>query len=688
MGKGKLLAGATGGLLLLASGSALADDDETDPTPDTLAFSIENMDRSVNPADDFLRYASGGWFDRVKRPADQPTFGFMQFIANRISRQMASVLTDAAATSSSAAKGSPAQQVGALYSSYVDVDRIDATGLAPIAGELARLDAVESKKELAAYLGTFSARTGHWPLVSLDIFPELTDVSRNAVYMEMGERALSVDAIYESPEDSPLRTIYREYVSAMLEVADVPAERAKAIAATSLAIDTMLHAGELDPVKKVDKRNVNNPRTMTQLRAESAGFAIDAYLQALGLQEPDRVILVDPDAARTLGKVMAAFTVDELKDYLKLRLLQAFGSVLSTKFEEPKKQVNIALLGAYSEKPREETVVEFMEKSLGQPLGHLYVDNFFSKPKENAGLDMIRRIQAAFRKRIEANDWMAETTRSAALEKVDALYYRVGYPDRWIDYGKVEVGDDPVQNLINLHEFEMARMAAKQNAPVEFWAFSEPLHTTPTVVNAAYDPSINGFQVTAAIAQPPTFSVDRDAPLYFCRLGAIIGHEMTHGFDTGGRNFDAKGNLRNWWTAKDGARFEAEAQKLIDQASAFEALPGTFMNGGLTVTENLADIGGIALAHDALMNYLAEHPDENVEIDGLSPSQRCFIAYSQLWAEQRSDGSMRVQLEDNHAPGIYRAVAPLQHLDAFYEAFDIHEGDPMWLAPQKRVDIW
>ncbi|NVK43510.1 MAG: M13 family metallopeptidase [Oceanospirillaceae bacterium] len=688
MRKSRLLTGTIGSFLLLTSVSALAEDSENRADPDKLAFSIENMDRSVDPADDFRRYASGGWFDRVERPADRPVYGFMQIMGDTISQQMASVLAEAAATSSSAAKGSPAQQVGALYNSYVDVDRIDGTGLAPIAGELARLEAVEGKEDLAAYLGAFSTRTGQWPFVNVSIFQHLSDVTRNAVYFEMGHRALTISAIYESPEDSTLRTIYRDYVTSMLEVAGVPSDRARGMAATSLAIDTLLHAGQLDPVKKVDRRNINNPRTIEELRAESADFAVGAYLQALGLQIPDRVILIDPDAASTLGKVMAAFTVDELKGYLKLRLIQSFGTVLTTKFEEPKKQVNIALLGAYAEKPREESVVEFIQKTLGQPLGRLYVQNFFSKPQVDAGLDMIRRIQAAFRKRIEANDWMAEETRSAALGKVDALYYRVGYPDRWIDYGEVEIGDDPVQNVINLREFEMARIAAKQDGPVEIWAFSDPLHTAPTVVNAAYDALINGFEVTAAIAQPPAFSVNRDAPLYFCRLGAIIGHEMTHGFDTGGRNFDAKGNLRNWWTARDEARFEAEAQKLIDQGNAFEVLPGTFMNGGLTVTENLADIGGITLAHDALMNYLEVHPDENVEIDGLSPSQRCFIAYSQLWAEQRSDGAMRVQLEDNHAPGIYRAVAPLQHLEAFYDAFDIEEGDPMWLPPEKRIDIW
>jgi predicted metalloendopeptidase len=179
-----------------------------------------------------------------------------------------------------------------------------------------------------------------------------------------------------------------------------------------------------------------------------------------------------------------------------------------------------------------------------------------------------------------------------------------------------------------------------------------------------------------------------DAPVYFCRLGAVIGHEMTHGFDSGGRNFDSQGNLRNWWTESDAARFGSETQKLIDLGSAYEALPGTFMNGGLTVTENLADIGGITLAHAALMRYLDEHPEENAEIDGFTPEQRCFIAWSQLWAEKRSDASMRAQMEDNHAPGVYRAVSPLQHVDAFYAAFGIERGDPMWLPPEERVDIW
>ncbi len=207
-------------------------------------------------------------------------------------------------------------------------------------------------------------------------------------------------------------------------------------------------------------------------------------------------------------------------------------------------------------------------------------------------------------------------------------------------------------------------------------------------MNAAYNPSANGFEVTAGIAQPPAFQADMDAAIYFCRLGAVIGHEMTHGFDSGGRLFDSSGSLRDWFTEDDTAYFEKEAQKLIEQGDKYEPIPGSFMNGGLTVKENLADIGGISLAHDALMTYLAENPEENVEIDGLDPSQRFFIAWAQMWAEKASEQTVKLQLEDNHAPGPYRTYAPLQHVDAFYEAFDIEEGDPMWLPPEKRVYIW
>jgi predicted metalloendopeptidase len=240
-----------------------------------------------------------------------------------------------------------------------------------------------------------------------------------------------------------------------------------------------------------------------------------------------------------------------------------------------------------------------------------------------------------------------------------------------------------------LSAFETGRELAKIGKPVVPDQFANTKLTLPIIINAAYNPQINGFEVPAAMLQPPTFEADLDAPVYFCRLGAIIGHEMTHGFDSGGRMFDAVGNLRDWWTPADSAAFEAEAQKLVDQTNAFEVLPGLMANGPLNVKENLADVGGINFAYQALTDYLADHPDENVEVDGLDPAQRCFIAWAQMWTMKATDQYLRyVVANDNHPPNFYRSVAALQHVDDFYEAFDIGPGDPMWLAPEKRVNAW
>lgn len=242
--------------------------------------------------------------------------------------------------------------------------------------------------------------------------------------------------------------------------------------------------------------------------------------------------------------------------------------------------------------------------------------------------------------------------------------------------------------MMNLAAFSFAKLREKFGGPVNTEPFNSS-STYPTVINAGYNPQINGFEVPAAMLQPPAFEYDLDASVYFCRLGAIIGHEMTHGFDSGGRQYDASGSLRNWWTQDAEAAFEAEAQKLVEQADAFEALPGLHVVGAQTVKENMADVGGINLAHDALMTYLEEHPEQNTEIDGLTPSQRCFIAWAQLWTEKRTEAALRNQVtNDYHAPNSYRAVAPLQHVDAFYEAFGIEEGDLMWLPPEKRVNAW
>lgn len=686
--KSKLLTGTVAGFLLLTSGPVFSNDHAGQADVDQFAFSVENMDRSVDPADDFLRYAAGGWMARVERPEDKASLTFLELMSDNVSDLLKTVVVDAGAKADEAVAGSPARQVGMLYNAYTDVEAINATGIEPLRPELDRLYAIKNKDELGSYLGHYTKITGTWPIFGIDVFNDLSNADRNAVYVAGGERLIPIRAIYLAEEGSPLREAYKKYVTDVLVIANYDETRAREIAGTALAIDTMLLKGEMDPVLRVDTRNLNNPRTFDELQAQAPGFDFSAFFAGLGFTRPDNVILMDTGYPAVAVQMMDRFTLRQLQDYLALRMIASFSSVLSTDFDEPRLEITRALFGAAPEETREERAVTFLQNNIGQPLGNLYVDTYFSREEQKTGLDMIRRIQSAFRKRVEANEWLSESTREAALEKVDKLYYRLGYPDRWIDYSSVEITDDLPESLMNIHRFEMERMASMQGAASEHWDFADSQHTYPTIINAAYNPTYNGFEVTAAIAQPPAFQVDMDAPVYFCRLGAAIAHEITHGFDSSGRNFDANGTMRNWWTAAETEYFDREARKLVAQGDRYEALPGKFMSGGLTVGENLADIGGIKVAHDALMQYLAEHPEENVEIDGLSPSQRCFISWAQLWVEKRSDQSMSNQLEDNHAPGNYRALAPLQQEPAFYEAFGIEEGDPMWVAPEDRINIW
>ena len=678
----------TATLALTACSEVVQTANAREANPDEFDFSLTNMDTSVDPADDFYRYAAGGWLDRVERPDDMPQLAFMTVVMKRLDKQLLGVVEDAAANADTAQKGTPLQQIGMLYNSYMDVDALNEAGVQPLQPELDRLDAIASKDELAAYLAHFALITGQWPIMEMDVFEGISNAKMSELYISEGEPSLRLGALYEMPDDAPPRQAFVDYMAGIMQAGGVGEDEAQAIAADTLAIETTLYKGKTDPVLMIDYRNWNNPRTIEQVDSQTGGFPMQAFLEPLGLADAEKVTVIHKDYPTAVGEVWDSYSLDQLKGFLKFRLLQRFAGVLSTDFEEPGRTFNAALGFPATQPPRSETVMQLIKQTFPQPLGKLYVDNFFDAETKPKGEDMIRRIQAEFRKRVEANEWLDQSTREEALRKIDGFYYEVGIPDRWVDYSSVEVSGNLVQSVINANRFWVQRSLDKAGKPVDRWVFSDPSHTAPTNVNAAYNPSANGFEVTAAMAQPPAFQGDMDAPVYFCRLGAVIGHEMTHGFDSGGRLFDHTGSLRDWFTDDDTEYFEAQAAKLVEQGDKYEPLPGQFMKGGLTVKENLADIGGISLAHDALQTYLAEHPEEDVEVDGLSPTQRCFIAWAQLWAEQANEPTVKLQLEDNHAPGPYRTYAPLQHLDVFYDAFDIEAGDPMWLPPEKRVDIW
>ncbi|QJF51624.1 M13 family metallopeptidase [Roseobacter ponti] len=679
---------ATAVVALIAMGGIATADEVYEIGPDQLAFSLSNMDPSVDPGSDFLKYAAGSWLARVDRPDNLPSVGVFSYIQERVKARLLVTLQEASKAADSAEKGSPTQQVGAFYNAYLDIEARNAAGMAPLQEELAAIAAIDDYDALARYLGHWTKGIGVPPLIAMAPSPDLADATKITLYSVSGELGLGDQAaIYAEGDGSAKKQAYQDYIAGILTVAGYAPDRIDAISPTIVALESDLYGGLLTAEDKVDPRAVYNPMTFDELNALIPQINLNLVLDEVGIEKPEGVINYEPRYLQALSAALDEYSMQDIRDLLSFMLIKTFADVLSTDFEDPKRALSEALTGVAVLPPREEQVQELLAGLMGHPTSQLYTEAYFDAETRTEALGMIEQIKGAFRQRIANREWLSEETRVEALRKIDNLYYRVGTPDEWLDYSSVEVGNDPVANLINLTAFGNALEYAKIGKPVVHVQFNGA-RTLPIAINAQYDPQINGFEVTAAITQPAAFDPTLDAAVNFCRLGGIIGHEMTHGFDATGRRYDAAGNLRNWWTDADTTYFEGEAQKLAEQASRYEALPGKTMNGAAMIGENMADVGGITLAHAALVEFLEENPDENVEIDGFTPAQRCFLSWTQMWAEQNSEAQLSFQLTSTHPPGSYRAIAPLQHVDAFYEAFDIQEGDAMWLAPEKRLNAW
>lgn len=671
---------------------ALANDTPTGSEigPDQLSFSLDNMDPSTDPGRDFYRFALGGWTDRVSRPEDRAIIDAFDMMGRRLTAQMQQTLADAGARSGQADKGSPLQQVGAFYTSFMDLAGLDAKGMEPLAPAMAKIDAIASLDDLATYLGHYMLTAEDLALTGLVPTTDMMDSTRNALYLVGPALVMGQENLYDEPPGSELDLALRRNLADLLVAAEYEPVRAKEVADLVADIERELHAGKLTPVEATNPANLYQPVKLADLQKEIPELNLSILLSTFGLSAPETVIKSEPRYLPVLGTLLRERPLGDIREYLKVKLIDRFKYYLGTRFEPVIAERQRITLGIGALPPREERVQNELRLFLGHPVSRLYVERYFDDQTRTKAEDMVARVKAAFLARVETRDWLTDATRAAAKDKLEKLTFEVGYPEIWIDMSSVDVRpDDLIGNIQRLIAFDVKRSLDRFDQPVVHESFANVQATLPIIINAAYDPSINGFEVPAAILQPPAFEVQMDAPIYFCRLGAVLGHEMTHGFDSRGRQYDAKGNLSDWWTTEDAAAFNAEADKLVQQANAYQVLPGLNLNGALTVTENMADVGGITLAYAALRKYLAEHPDENVELDGFSPAQRCFIAWAQFWGMKATDEALRgVFMSDVHAPSMYRAVAALKHVDDFYTAFDITEGDPEWLAPEKRVKAW
>jgi predicted metalloendopeptidase len=654
-----------------------------------LGFTPAKMDPTADPRQDFRRYAGGRWLDAAKIPGDKLEISGYLVMQETVANQLRDLLQEAARTSGAAQRGSPAQQVGDFYASGMDVARLKALGVQPLVPEFERIAKVQGPTALAEELARLQLTTGSSVILGAVVAPHPQDRTRMTVYLGDASLGLGADN-YLKPDAPRIRDGSVAMITDYLVIAGWKPEAARTTAQMVLAVEMRVAQKKLTPLEKRDPAKRFVPMPYADLKRLMSNVDLDAYFRSTGLPTGGEIVVVEVEALRERNAILAEYSPEHSRAYLQYELLRRMAPYLTPAFDVPDAAFSVVLYGKDVTPPRDKQVAEGTPGLLGHPLSQLYVAKYMTPESRREVEAMVARIKAQFRARIERNGWLSPETRAQALVKLDQTEIRVGYPSKWIDYtGVVVRRDDYVGNAMRLNEFLERRELAKLGKPVELDHFAVPDQTLPIVINAGYDPSWNGIEIPAAFLQPPFYDARADPAVNFCTMGAVIGHELTHGFDSSGRLYDATGNVRDWWTQSDAQRFAGEIAKLAKQADAFEILPGLRLNGALEVTENLADVGGVALGYAALQEHLREHPAANRTIDGFTPSQRCFLAWAQLWAAKANEGAMRQNLPtDGHPPGVYRMAAPSQHEKAFYEAFGIRAGDRMWLDPSERVTIW
>ncbi len=655
-----------------------------------LSFDPSKMDVAVTPGQDFPRHAAGRWLDAATVPADRPYVSGVIPMVKHVEDQVADLLGDAMARSPGATRGSALQLVGDFYASGMDVAHRQSLGAEPVKPLWTRIDGIGDAAALARMIGQLGITHNGTVLLGAGVIPDLEDPTRYIVAVVDGELALPSTADYLAPERAGVRSAYLGYITDALVMAGVPAQDAGARAAKVLEMETRVAAKRVTPERARDPHNVVRRMSFAALKTLLGNVDVESMFQAMGLPARGEVLVVEGAALEERNAMLAQYPLQDTRDFLKWEVLRRAVPYLSPGFMDLQAGLIKAMTGQTQMAALPQRVGAEVANLLGHPLGRLYVARYFPAHDKAEVDHLVGLIRKEFRNRLVRNTWLSPATRARAIDKLDRMRITVGYPERWIDYTSVDVRrDDYHGNLLRLNTFLGRRNLMRLGKPVAEDSFADPRHNLPTVVNAGYDGTRNAIEIPAAFLQPPFYAPKADVAVKMCTMGAVIGHEMTHGFDATGRLFDAKGAMRDWWTAIDARAFAERSRNLIAQAAAFEALPGVRLNGNLTAGENLADIGGLNFAYDALQRHLKSHPGARRVIDGFTPEQRCFLAWGQNWADKsNADFQRQTIANDPHPPGVYRMIAPAQNTNGFYAAFGIRPGDRMWRDPKDRVSIW
>jgi len=668
------------------AGPAIAQD-----APETHGISVANMDPSVKPGDDFFHYANGGWIKRTEMPADRAAIGVFTRLADLSNKRTASLIEEV--SKSDAPVGSPKRKIADLYNSYMDEAGIEAKGLAPLKPHLDEIAAIKDKKELSRALGAsmradvdaLNNTNFHTPnLFGLWTAPDFNDSDHYTAYLLQGGVQLPDREYYLSDSEhmKKLREQYQAHIASIMKLAgfsDTEA-RAKGI----LELEHSIAEKQLSLAESEDIHKANNPWAQADFASKAPGLDWPEFFRGAGLTKQAKFIVWQPTAFTGESALVASVSLDTWKDWLAFHMIEAYAGVLPKALTEERFAFfGKALTGVPQQRPRWQRGVFVVNGLLGDDVGQLYAAKYFP-PEAKAQADaMVANIIAAFRKRIDALDWMNPATKKEAQEKLNTLYVGVGYADKWRDYAGLEIkADDIFGNLWRGSLFDYQYSVGRLGQAVDRHEWS----MTPQTVNAVNLPLQNALNFPGAILQPPFFDPKAPAAANYGAIGSVIGHEISHTFDSEGAAFDSKGAVRNWWTPADFEHFKAASAKLAAQYDTYKPFPDISVNGKQTLGENIADVAGIAAAYDGYRASLAGKPGP--EQGGFTSDQQFFIAFGQNWGSKEREGALRQQvLTDPHAPAQYRADT-VRNIDAWYKAFDVKSGETLYLTPEQRVRIW
>jgi putative endopeptidase len=650
----------------------------------TSGIDLANLDTTVAAGTDFFRYACGGWNDSHPLTAEYSRYGSFDMLAETNQKQLRELIESFASQTNE--PGSQGQKIGDLYTLAMDSVKLNSDGVAPIKAQLDKIAAISDRKQIVPMIAEM-AYDGIGTYFSSYVYADPKNSALNIFQISQGGINLGEKEYYLDTDSvtANIREQYKLYITKLFKLAGFTDAEAEQKMNDVLEIETTIAKASFSAVQRRDPEANYHKMTYADLKKQFSGIDWDAYLKGLGVQGVEELNVEQIEPLQTVDKLISTLPLEKHISYLQYNLIDAAASCLSDDFVAARFDFyGKVLSGRQVNQPRWKRAVNAVNGMLGEVVGQMYVEKYFPAAAKERMVNLVKNLQTALGERIQAQEWMSDSTKAVAAEKLAAFHVKVGYPDKWKDYSSLEIKKDSYwANVCRASEWAVRDMYSRVGKPVD----KDEWLMTPQTVNAYYNPSTNEICFPAAILQYPFFDMNADDAFNYGAIGVVIGHEMTHGFDDQGRQFDKNGNLCDWWATGDAERFNERAQVMVDFFNNIEVLPGLKANGQLTLGENLADHGGLNVAYLAYRNATKDAPLGVV--DGFTADQRFFLAYAALWAGNiREEAIRQYTKSDPHSLGEWRVNGALPHIQAWYDAFGITDKDPMYIAPEKRVNIW